>query len=73
MGESKTTHGGAGRGQGRKPLSPGARRAPSLSITLTAEDRAFLEQIAPRDAKGEPNLSAAVRQLIAEARARSSQ
>jgi hypothetical protein len=52
--------GGKRTGAGRKPIGP-APRSPRLTITLTEDDIAYLKAI-------NPNLSAAVRLLIAQAR-----
>ena len=59
----KQPHGGAGRGQGRKPIDrTNKANTRSISITLTTEDIAYLKTIDP------DNLSAAIRSLIAAAR-----
>lgn len=60
MPDDKPGRGGKRSGAGRRAISP-APRAPRITITLAQDDIDFLKAITP-------NLSAAVRHLIAQAR-----
>lgn len=70
----KKQHGGAGRGQGRKPLTPEERKARKLerasrtkSIVLTAEEIEAVEALAEAAGMSVHSwLVAAVRQAIAD-------
>lgn len=37
--ETKNTHGGAGRGQGRKPINPSGEHMVAIGATVTPEQR----------------------------------